>query len=310
MSQLEELLSARLPRRVAVINAGVPGYGPDQESLVMEDEIESAKPNLVVFALYSGNDFGDLIRNKLFRLDEHRQLIPERPTLDADLVRGFAGAYKQQPSFQFIRRAEKLVEGFQKGRDSVTEAYTKKSQDLLDAWRLQAQKEYENFVLESDNQVHNLFLDGYDIDISTAPQAGSSRLKAALMEGIIDRIQRIAAKQSIPLIFLIIPSPIDVLDRWDVSVDAARFPEYRRSALTEGVERIVNERNFYYLNLFEPFRTHQPENLYYHGLDDHWNARGQRLAATLTVDYILRHEALRNAVSRAGSSTGTESESQ
>ena len=294
VSQLEQLLSAKFPQPVQVINAGVPGYGPDQESLVMEDEIDSIKPNLVVFALYSGNDFGDLVRNKLFQLDERQRLIPNHPVLDPSLVQGFEKAYQQQPTFQIIRRTKHLL-GTLRSAEHPPEA---SARGLLDAWLVQCQKEYANYVLQHDNQVHNLFEDAYDIDISTAPQSDSARYKVALMGRMIERIQGIATKRSVPVIFLIIPSPIDVLDKWDMSIDASRFPEYRRSTLTGTLERIVRDRNFYYLNLFEPFRTHQAENLFYHGLDDHWNATGERLAATLMVDYISRNEALRRALTQ------------
>ena len=300
VSQLEQLLTAKFPQPVHVINAGVPGYGPDQESLVMEDEIDSIRPNVIVFALYSGNDFGDLVRDKLFQLDERQRLIPNHPVLDPSLVQGFEKAYRQQPTFQIIRRAKNLLGTlrFAEHPPAAQDAYLKSSRELLEAWLVQCQKEYANYVLEYDNQVHNLFEDAYDVDISTAPQSDSARYKVALMERMIERIQGIAAKRSIPLIFLIIPSPIDVLDQWDMSIDANRFPEYRRSTLTGTLERIVRDRNFYYLNLFEPFRTHQAENLFYHGLDDHWNATGERLAATLMVDYISRNEALRSALTQ------------
>jgi len=294
VSQLEQLLTAKFPQPVNVINAGVPGYGPDQESLVMEDEIDNIKPNAIVFALYSGNDFGDLVRDKLFQLDERQRLIPNHPVLDPKLVQGFEKAYQQQPTFQIIRRTTNLLGMLR----SAVRPPELSAQELLNAWQIQCQKEYVNYALEHDNQVHNLFEDAYDVDISTAPQSDSARYKVALMDRMIERIQGIAAKRSIPLIFLIIPSPIDVLDQWDMSIDASRFPEYRRSTLTCILERIVKERNLYYLNLFEPFRTHQAENLFYHGLDDHWNATGERLAATLMADYISRNDALRSALTQ------------
>src|SRR5579871_5188433 len=89
VNQLERMLA------VHVISAGVPGYGPDQASLVMEDEIGSIKPSLIVFAIYSGNDFGDLVRNKIFNLDQHGQLNQNHPALDENLLRYFENARLQ-----------------------------------------------------------------------------------------------------------------------------------------------------------------------------------------------------------------------
>jgi hypothetical protein len=302
VSQFQRLIGAKLGQRVQVLNAGVPGYGPDQASLVMEDEIDSIKPSLVVFAVYAGNDFGDLVRNKLFKLDEQGRLIPNHPTLDANLVLGFEGAYKQQPSVQTIRRAKAVMERLKVRLHKVDPGadgpQLPSPRALLEAWANQSRREYMNYALEHDNQVHNLFLDGYDLDISTAPRSDSSRCKVALMGALIERIQGIAARRSVPVIFLIIPSPIDVLDRWDVSIDSSQYPEYRRSALTDAVEGIAKDRGVYYLNLFAPFHTYQAENLYYQGLDDHWNATGQHLAATLMAEYIWRDRVLRTALTR------------
>jgi lysophospholipase L1-like esterase len=285
--QLEQLLSAKLPQVVHAINAGVPGYGPDQESLVMEDEIDSVHPSLIVFSIYSGNDFGDLVRNKLFKLDERGRLVPNHPVLDQNLVRGFEAARMQQPAFQTIRRVKSLFHVSQPPGSTP---------NLVDAWVKQSQKEYANAVVENDNDVHNLFEDGYDVDISTAPRSDSSRYKVALMARVMKRIQEIASKRSIPLVFLIIPSPIDVLDKWDLSIDGSQYPDYRRAALTAVLEGIAKEDNAWYLNLFEPFHSHQAEDLFYHALDDHWNARGERLAASLMADYIVRNELLRLAL--------------
>src|SRR5438034_5517129 len=51
VADLERALQVRLSKNVQVINAGVVGYGPDQESLVMEDQIDTLKPDLVIVAI-------------------------------------------------------------------------------------------------------------------------------------------------------------------------------------------------------------------------------------------------------------------
>jgi hypothetical protein len=71
----------------------VTGYGPDQESLVMEDDLPSLKPDLIIVAIYSGTDFGDLLRNKLYRLDGQSRLVPGHPTLSGDLQNDFEAAH-------------------------------------------------------------------------------------------------------------------------------------------------------------------------------------------------------------------------
>ena len=67
--QLKEQLSRNSKRPVSVINAGADGYGPDQILLRLKHELPVYQPDLVVLSLFADNDIGDLIRNKLFRLD-------------------------------------------------------------------------------------------------------------------------------------------------------------------------------------------------------------------------------------------------
>ena len=55
---------------VETVNAGRSGYGPDQALLLLQREHERIDPDLVVCVLCAHNDFGDLMRNKLFRLGE------------------------------------------------------------------------------------------------------------------------------------------------------------------------------------------------------------------------------------------------
>src|SRR6185295_3641726 len=95
-SPLEETycvkLDAALGRQAEVVNAGVSGYGPDQACLRMEQLLAPLAPELVVLVLCAHNDFGDLVRNKLFRLGTREQLVRNRPRLDRGLVERFAQA--------------------------------------------------------------------------------------------------------------------------------------------------------------------------------------------------------------------------
>lgn len=57
---LEAALAARVRRPVRVFNAGVSGYGPGEEALVLHELAESLRPDLVVAAFYDGNDLEDV----------------------------------------------------------------------------------------------------------------------------------------------------------------------------------------------------------------------------------------------------------
>jgi hypothetical protein len=218
--QLGKMLQTSASRPVQAINAGVTGYGPDQESLVMEDEIDKVRPNLIIVALYSGNDYGDLIRNKLYRLDQRGQLIPGHPKLDASLNDDFEKAEEEVKKFRVVRLAKTGLAGLTRLRSSQPAQELKaflhvgrsiprsagvNSNKRLHYWLSIRRQEYQNDILEHDDMVHNLLNDTYDADVSLTPNSESARYKIALMERVMERIQGIASSRSISLIFLNYP---------------------------------------------------------------------------------------------------------
>ena len=80
---VDELRSKQTPgspvRRVEVVNAGVDGYGPDQSYLKMQAELASLRPDLIVLDVFADNDFGDLIRNRLFAVRDGELIRQDSP---------------------------------------------------------------------------------------------------------------------------------------------------------------------------------------------------------------------------------------
>ena len=91
-AQLELALAEQTGRPVQVVNAGVAAYGPGQSILRMEEEWPTLNPQLVVLALFAHNDFGDLLRNKLFLLDSEGRLQSNPGILDDRLLADFRHA--------------------------------------------------------------------------------------------------------------------------------------------------------------------------------------------------------------------------
>lgn len=297
-ADLERRLRARVSKTAQVINAGVAGYGPDQESLVMEDEIGRLKPDLVIVAIYSGNDFGDLIRDKLFALDEKERLVSRHPSLAPAARDDFTNLAARSP-FQIARRIEsaskrvrsspftqEIKQRLHMGRAYIPPARKQKKPagDLSD-FLIERDWEFHNTVVDRDPLVYSLFGDSHDIDMSLRPDSPATRYKSVLMERIMERIQGIAARRMAPCVFLFIPAAIDAAN-WDLAVDAAANPQYRRSGLTDILEQIATDHRMSYINLFQPFYDHRAEKLYYHP-DNHWSPAGQQLAADLVADYLI-----------------------
>lgn len=54
-------------------------------------------------------------------------------------------------------------------------------------------------------------------------------------------------------------------------------------------EEICRDQGLDWLNLFDIFLDADPDNLYFHWEDDHWNDRGQEIAAEAMTEYLLAH---------------------
>lgn len=283
--QLRGRLAGIAGRSVEVVNAGVAGYGPDQELRRMEDELPVLKPNLVIVALYAGNDFGDLLRDKLYKLSSDGSL-QDNPlaVLDAVLERNMKRARSEPILLKMMRTARNRLFGtpggdFKTGREA--------RQARVEADLKQGIDEYRQYVVEGDNAVHDLLIDPYNADVSLAPASASARYQVAMMEQIMRRMDETAAKNNVPLVFLLIPSPIDAAATHETGeVDAIKYPEYKRSTLTDILEQICQRNGFRAVNLFGPFWQRRADGLYLAGMDDHWNARGEAYAAELTGEFI------------------------
>lgn len=291
VSQLEQRLTDALAPSPQVVNCGVHGYGPDQESLVMQDEIDRLKPRLIIDAIYTGNDFGDLLRDKIYKLDDQLRLVDNRYALDPSVVSKFAAA-DRLPRLYLLRVAQKLWQRVTHTQPADDESKPRPGEDYMD-WALrESQEAYQDYVINGDNSVRNLLSEHYDADVSLTPHSASSQYKRILMDRVIERMQQIASSRAVPFLLLIIPSPIDIVDNYAVTVNPQKYPEYRRSGLSDVVEDIAQRHQIPYVNLYKPFRDHGASSLYFVVDNDHWNAAGQRLAAELAAAYIQQRHLL------------------
>ncbi|MBV9727368.1 MAG: hypothetical protein JO299_19590 [Gammaproteobacteria bacterium] len=302
--QLQQRLAAAGRSNLEVVNAGVAGYGPDQELRRMEDELPALKPTLVVVALYAGNDFGDLLRDKLYRLNSEGSLEDNRSVfLDAALQADMRGSRSELVLRKLLRAARARLFAtaaapFPTGRAA--------RRARVDADLQQGIDEYRQYVTQGDNAVHDLYYDPYNADVSLAPSSDSARYKIAMMEQIMRRMAQTAAGSNAALVFVLIPSPIDATDAHESGeVDAAKYSQYRRSGLTDTLRQICHDNGFRFVDLFGPFWQRRADDLYLKGSDDHWNARGQAYAAVLVSEFVLGQNLLGNGPSPADSQQGT-----
>ena len=154
-----------------------------------------------------------------------------------------------------------------------------------------SREEYEVYK-EGGPQKFSHCSDHYDIDIALNPEEESSRVKMKLMEAVLKRAKEFADSRGILFFVMIEPSIIDMtLDNEDVLGYGylERYPGYDRRTLTAAVKNACAETGVAYVNLFNVFIENDPRSLYFKKDDNHWNDRGQDVAARATAQYIENH---------------------
>jgi hypothetical protein len=161
---------------------------------------------------------------------------------------------------------------------------TDEERPSFDSVLRECQQEYVESLREP-GRVTNLFRDHYDADVSALPRSPSASHKRRLMAEVLAAAGRLAASRSVRLLLLAIPAVSDVSDGHPRRVDPARFPEYRPSGLTDGIEEIARTARLPVVNFFGPFREKSGAALFY-PIDGHWNVAAQALAARLVAERI------------------------
>ena len=285
VTQLGALLIERTGGPVEAVNGGVSSYGPDQIALKMEGELAGLRPDLVVVAIFAGNDYGDLVRNKIFRLAADGSLMPNPWQLDRR-VRAWLDLNLRESIL--VRALRNTVGSMRAAPDRVAEFGN------VDFLLREAEREYRSFVIDGDNNVANTHADYYSADVSVVPSSASARYKVAFMRAVLGRIRDIARHEDVPLAFLFIPHPMDVADQYDgVRVDRKRFPEYDGRNQVGFLEAMALDLGVPHVSLYDIFRATDANLLYFRGGDDHWNAAGQRIAARAMAEYLLARGLLR-----------------
>lgn len=290
--QLEGRLTKQLGADVEVINGGVAGYGPDQVLRRVEAELKWLQPDLLVVGIFTGNDFGDLLRNKLYRLDDNGGLVENAYTL-SDEIKLNAKLEISDPLLRKVGREAKghmqwLLAGAQPPKPDPEQ----RTEDRLE----QHIREYREYIVESDNVVRDLRTDPYSADISLRPDSESARYKIELMAAVIAGIRRQAEVAGVPLLLIAIPHPMDIMDGNHPSgiVNRERHPGYLPTQLTDSVAAIATRQGIDHINLFPDFQSvADPAALYLQGGDDHWNNAGQALAADIIAARILERNYLK-----------------
>lgn len=295
VERLEAGLASKLESDIESVNAGVVGYGPDQVSVRIEDELRVLRPDLIVVVLCGHNDFGDLLRNSLFRLDSSGELRPNDFVLSGSLQATFHLAKNGPIVYKSLLKAWYQINY---GSTPLTplsplsedKEPSRRRTEQMEAWLDENQEEYRSHVIRMSDEVTNLLTDPYDADLALAPQSASAVYKVRLMTRVLERIEYLTERSGVRLLLVILPSPIDLDPEFAYAIRGnPRFREHRPAAITDAFQDIAVHNRIPYVNLFESFGKRPRTDFYFPEPDTHWNDEGQELAARLTAQYVLDH---------------------
>jgi hypothetical protein len=289
VQRLEDALQRR-GREVQVLNAGTNGYGPDQASRRIEEELERIRPDLLILSIYVGNDFGDLLRNKIYRLEEGT--LVENDFVLHHKTRELFAAKARLFSDEGLLDRSALVRTLKRLYFSWSEARARTPEDRPERLEVGAlgrhlnarRREYRRYVLDGDNRV-KITPDSYDADVALEPGSESARYRIGLMEAVIARVRDLLAEHGVSLALLIVPAPTDVCDG-HAGLDLAPFPDYTPSGSSDVLVYFARAQGIPYLDLFPVFRGPECRTHYFRHPDNHWNGSGQALAAERMAELL------------------------
>lgn len=279
--KLEYYINKSGTQNFEVINAGIIGAGPDQNLLRMQIDIKKLKPQIIIFHIFADNDYGDLLRNRLFDLDANENLVSTKHeiTIDQEL---------QPSASNFIAKTEiaKKIKKITR-RLSKNKPISTNRKESIEQLTSTCEKEFNTYK-NGQKRKFSHFADHYDFDIATNPTGASSKVKINLMNEVIKKAADTAAKQGIKFMVLIQPAAFDVTQKFMLNFENLKeFRDYKATNLTSPIEIACRENNIHYVNLFDPFLQNQPDSLYF--FDMHWSDKGQDLAAKEVQYFISRN---------------------
>ncbi len=292
-SQLQRRLQAASPGPLEVLNAGVPGFGPDQSLLRFRDEVRKFGPDLVVFHVFADNDFGDLIRNRLFLLADDGALVRQPPPAAPDpcltggpcapVPVGWREQLRDWTSSLYVTRAANKTLALA-GVDLRATGPT--PQEEIGFYLAVSRLEYEAYA-DPARGAFSTFADHYDFDLALQPDTRSARLKLALMRAVLAEARAEAARNGVALLLMIEPSSRDLTTNLSPNyTDFGQFPAYRPENLSAAVAGIGESLHIDAVNLFPVYQASRPERLYFSDGDNHWNDAGQALAAEVVARHL------------------------
>ena len=278
---LETQLQQRYPHtKIEVINAGVVGYGTDNELAYFTHEGYKYQPDLVLLALFTGNDLTDNIWNSLYELKDGR-LVPSQDVhpvnLDAPPWGQREGAFKHARDFLYEHSRLYSV-----SIEFLTLAVIQKAPVLADLLVSVGLVELTRPVVNQGNMYAFRYLPP-EVWVKT--------------EALIQRLNEEVKAHQGQLVVTLLPDETDVdparraeIQQAYASLTADKIepgpPPTLRLAQQLQADQLLNVE---LLTPLQNHREHSNEPLYFK-YDGHWTPAGHRVASQAIFDYLITIE--------------------
>ncbi|NOT94683.1 MAG: hypothetical protein HOP00_00040 [Nitrospira sp.] len=276
---IEAVLSGKQtlqPFRIEVINAGVSGYGTDNELLFFRSEGSRYKPDLVLLEFCICND----VRNNWFELEN----------VDAG---GFRKPY-------FVPGSDGLVLKsfpFERETDASTpiKLWLNKHVRLYPFLR----EARDRLMSVSSGAPSGIPLD-YQVYLKDYPESWNTAW--FVTGGLLRELKREVAAQGAVLFVMIVPTRVQVYSKdWQQVLETysdMKKHEWEIGKPNRLLHQILEQERIGYVDLLPPFLQHANQSgpPLYLSSDGHWNREGHRLASGILAEELI-HYSMLSAVS-------------
>ena len=253
---LESMLA---PEGYEVFNMGIYGYGPDQSLMQLRAEGLGYSPDAVVLAVFPDNDWGDIVKNRLVRLD----------------ARGVA---RYNPS-------NIVAEAMTRSRLVYLIKYALYKHEQRITRRVAVDLNADFF----DGLFAALFQDGFDTTLMDGPGSEAAGQRRSLMRGILRGFQEELEPRGVPFVVLIIPSHHSLTNH--TFFEQRGTPPEKYFVNTDEVAAICADLGIHHINLHEVVKDAELKMpLYLSGQfdDNHLSPYGNWISALVIHNYMIR----------------------
>jgi hypothetical protein len=287
----EDTFSAVLEKKVRdveVIKAGISSYGAKQSLLMAKRMSDKYQPEIILFAFYEGNDFGDDVRFSHFhtvkdgyvvlwdnRNEEIPAIEPQRNLANKKWLGKIEFLHKSR-LYRFLRfKAIQL--GIVANPFLTSEVSQDKGQKKYCPWPI-----YMQFVtpgFPNNNEI--------------------SQQQWQLTQEVFLEAQEYALAHGIELIVLIIPDKLQADDKlWQFLVSHCKNFEnedkFDRFNANQLLREFFNENDIQYIDFLPVFRAYKNSGKSYYQKDPHLTKVGHQVVAETVYQYLLMRGRVEN----------------